>query len=81
MRISGKARLEVTYLDVDSEGFVKPEVLEDAIREDTILISIMMVNNEIGTVDRSRNWLLLRRNIRYISTQTLYRVWATCPSM
>lgn len=42
---------EVTYLDVDSEGFIKPEVLEAAIREDTILISIMMVNNEIGTVE------------------------------
>ena len=46
-----KHGFEVTYLDVDSEGFVKPEVLEDAIREDTILISIMMVNNEIGTVE------------------------------
>lgn len=46
-----KHGFEVTYLDVDSEGFVKPEVLEDAIRDDTILISIMMVNNEIGTVE------------------------------
>ncbi len=46
-----KHGFEVTYLDVDSEGFVKPEVLEDAIRDDTILVSIMMVNNEIGTVE------------------------------
>lgn len=41
---------EVTYLDVDSEGFVLPETLEKAIRPETVLISIMMVNNEIGTI-------------------------------
>ena len=40
-----KHGFEVTYLDVDSEGFVKPEMLEAAIREDTVLYSIMMVNN------------------------------------
>lgn len=45
-----KHGFEVTYLDVDSEGFVKPEVLEAAIKENTILVSIMMVNNEIGTI-------------------------------
>lgn len=42
---------EVTYLDVDSEGFVKPEVLEAAIKDTTVLISIMMVNNEVGTIE------------------------------
>lgn len=45
-----KHGFEVTYLDVDSEGFVKPEVLEKAIKPETILVSIMMVNNEIGTI-------------------------------
>ncbi len=45
-----KHGFEVTYLDVDGEGFVKPETLEAAIKENTILVSIMMVNNEIGTV-------------------------------
>lgn len=45
-----KHGFEVTYLDVDSEGFVYPETLEKAIRPETVLISIMMVNNEIGTV-------------------------------
>jgi len=42
---------EVTYLDVDGEGMVSPEALEKAIRPDTILISVMAANNEIGTVE------------------------------
>ena len=45
---------QVTYLDVDENGFVKPEELEAAIREETILISIMYANNEIGTIEPIR---------------------------
>ncbi len=41
---------EVTYLDVDENGIVKLEQLEKAIRPDTILISIMFANNEIGSI-------------------------------
>jgi cysteine desulfurase len=41
---------QVTYLDVDSEGFVNPEDVKNAITEKTILVSIMHGNNEIGTL-------------------------------
>lgn len=41
---------EITYIDVDENGVVKLDELEKAIREDTIIISIMFANNEIGTI-------------------------------
>lgn len=41
---------EITYLDVDENGIVKLEELEKAIRPDTILISVMYANNEIGSI-------------------------------
>ncbi len=43
---------EVTYLPVDKYGRVSPEQLEQAIRPDTVLISIMYANNEVGTINR-----------------------------
>ncbi len=42
---------EVTYLDVNEEGIISLEELEASIRPDTILISIMFANNEIGTIE------------------------------
>ena len=49
-----KKGYEVTYLDVDETGMIRLEQLEQAIRPDTILISIMFANNEIGTIEPIR---------------------------
>ena len=45
-----KEGFEVTYLDVYENGIVHPEDVENAIREDTAIVSIMYANNEIGTI-------------------------------
>lgn len=42
---------EVTYLDPDTKGLIQPEDVTKAIREDTILVSLMHVNNEIGVIN------------------------------
>ncbi len=49
-----KNGFEVTYLNVDEQGRVKPEELRKAIRPTTILISVMFANNEIGTIEPIR---------------------------
>ena len=46
-----KKGYEVTYLDVDKDGMVDVDELKAAIRPDTILISVMFANNEIGTIE------------------------------
>lgn len=46
-----KRGFQITYLEVDGDGLVNPEELRRAIRPDTILVSIMFANNEIGTIE------------------------------
>lgn len=45
---------EVTYLSADCQGVITPEVLEAALRDDTIMVSIMTANNELGTIEPIR---------------------------
>ena len=46
-----KQGYEVTYLPVDAQGRVDPAAVQAALRPDTILISVMAANNEIGTIE------------------------------
>ncbi len=46
-----KKGFSVTYIDVDGNGLINLDSLKKAIRDDTILISIMFANNEIGTIE------------------------------
>lgn len=41
---------EVTVLDVDKNGYIDLDVLRDSIREDTVLVSTILINNEVGTI-------------------------------
>lgn len=50
-----KEGFEVTYLDVDGEGFVTPEQVASAVRDDTILVEVMFANNEVGTIEPIRD--------------------------
>ncbi len=49
-----KRGAKITYLDVDENGFVDPKAVEEAITQETILISVMTANNEIGTIEPIR---------------------------
>ena len=57
---------EVTYLDVDAEGLVQVEQVERAIRPDTVLISVMFANNEIGTIQPIAEIAALARKRRIL---------------
>ena len=49
-----KAGYEVTYLPVDDNGYVSPESVKQALREDTVLLTVMTVNNEVGSIQPIR---------------------------
>ena len=48
--LAGKGA-EVTYVEPDEQGIVSPEKIDSAIRDDTVLVSVMHANNEVGTVN------------------------------
>lgn len=46
-----KQGYDVTYLDVEPDGTINPQALKAALSADTVMVSIMMVNNEVGTIE------------------------------
>lgn len=62
---------EITYLPVDQDGLVSPEAVAQAVREDTILVSIMHTNNEIGALEPIAQ---IGEAIKNKNPQTLFHV-------
>ena len=68
-----KNGFQVTYLPVDEYGLIDPQDVKEAIKENTILISIMTANNEIGTIQPVREIGAIAKRKVFYFTQTLYR--------
>ncbi len=62
---------EVTYLPVDQNGLVRPEEVESAVREDTLLVSVMHTNNEVGALEPIGE---IGECIKRKNSQTLFHV-------
>lgn len=70
---------EVTLLDVHEDGLVRPEELEAAIREDTALITIMMANNEIGTIQPIKELAAIARQHKILFHTDAVQAVGTIP--
>jgi len=70
---------EVTYLDTDKYGRISPQQLRDAITDKTILVSVMLANNEIGTSSPSELGEVTREKGSSF-TSTRCRAWGRCRS-
>lgn len=84
MRQLEREGFEVTYIEPGEDGIITPAMVEAALRDDTILVSIMHVNNEIGTVNDIAAIGELTRSRASCSTSTRpsppARSTSTCPS-
>ena len=70
-----KQGFEITYLNVDTKGFIRLDELENSIKKDTILISIMFANNEIGTIQPIEQiGKIAKKNNIYIHTDAVQTV-------
>lgn len=76
-----KRGYEVTYLDVDENGVVKLDELKKAIRPDTILISIMFANNEIGTIEPIKEIGEIAKEHGILFHTDAVQAYAMCRSM
>ncbi len=62
---------EITYLPVDEKGYVSTEDIKNAVREDTVLVSIILINNEIGTSQRAEE---IGKAIKEKNKNTLFHI-------
>ena len=70
-----KFGFEITYLDVDNNGFINLKQLENSIRRNTVLISIMFANNEIGTIEPIREISRIAKRYRiYFHTDAVQAI-------
>lgn len=69
-----KEGFEITYLPVNKEGFVNPEDVRDALRSDTILVSVMYANNEIGTIEPIAEIAKVIKNYRHQKRTPFFHV-------
>lgn len=76
-----KEGFEITLLDVGEKGIVSPVQVEKAIRPDTILVTVMYANNEIGTIQPIREIGAICRKTVYYFTPMRYRQQVIFKSM
>lgn len=67
-----RGEAEVTYIKVDEGGIINPKDIKEAIKENTILVSIMYANNEIGTIQPIEDIAKEIRHYKKISKQNIY---------
>lgn len=71
---------EVTYLDVDDQGQIDLKELKQALRDDTILVSIMAVNNEVGTIINHNEWAkIVKANSRAFTHSDMVQALGNIP--
>jgi cysteine desulfurase len=77
-RFLEKSGFEITRLPVDYRGLIDPSDVKKAIKNETVLISIMHGNNEIGTIQPIKEIGAIARERGIISIRMLCRPWAVC---
>ena len=71
MRELEKNGWDITILGVDEKGYINIDELKAAIREDTVLVSTILINNETGTIQNAEE---ISKAIKSVNTHTLYHV-------
>ncbi|MDE1925289.1 MAG: cysteine desulfurase [Patescibacteria group bacterium] len=73
LRALKREGLEVTELPVDSEGFVSPKQLAEAVTDKTVFVSVQLVNSEVGTIEPIKEIVKQIRNVRKLRDESLLR--------